>query len=731
MHHSQFTAPTEATVVIVGMGPVGMVAALALAQHGVDVIVLEAGEQLAAESRASTFHPPSLEVLDELGVADELHTRGLIAKNFQYRDRKHRVLADLDMGVLAADTKYPYRLQSEQNNLTEIIASRLEQLPNVRLVFGAPVERVELGSDRAHVFVLGDGRVGSYSADWVIAADGAHSNVRKSLGIAFEGITFPERFLVASTTHELADDIPGLALVSYVSDPDDWGVLLRTPKHWRVLMQVAPDTSDEEATDPAVVEARLQAMSPRDTAYPLAHTTIYGVHQRVAARFSAGRVLLVGDAAHVNNPMGGLGMNSGIHDARAAADAVLAALAGADPEGVAKAYHDARRDAAVSYVQKATKRNYAELQETDAQARHARTVRLGETAADPALARQYLLGSSMLASYKVSRARLAAGLRAASPKAIAPSGRRLASLIAGETLAVPGAHDAVAATALAAHGFRAGFLSGAGVSATVLGAPDQGYVGRAEMVEQISRLTSATEVPIIADADGGYGDAAQVARTTRDYERAGAAAIQLEDQQLPKLGGHGGSIRLLDRQEMVAKVRSAVEARAEMLVIARTDALRGEGFEAALERAQLYAEAGADLVFIEGDLEPEQVERAHRVTGCRLVVSRSEAGGKSDGAPGATLEELRAWGVALVLYPVAGLLAATRAMRETYAEIAASGNADPELHETWRELGQMLAPSAHGQVPLITLPVRHEDRLAASRATQQSSSATITTGESA
>ncbi|MGY1841313.1 MULTISPECIES: FAD-dependent monooxygenase [unclassified Modestobacter] len=691
MHQTDITSPVDATVVVVGMGPVGMVAALALALEGVDVVVLEAGDDLAEESRASTFHPPTLEVLDALGVADDLHARGLVASSFQYRDRQHRVLADMDMSVLAADTAYPYRLQSEQNNLTEIIRTRLEAMAHVQLVFGAPVSRVELATDGANVFLPGDGRLPSYRGRWVIAADGAHSNVRKSLGIAFEGITFPERFLVASTTHEMSEEIPGLALVSYVSDPEDWGVLLRTPKHWRVLMQVARDVSDAEATDPVTVQARLQQISPRTSPYPLSHTTVYAVHQRVAARFSAGRVLLAGDSVHVNNPMGGLGMNSGIHDAQAAADAVLAALAGADPDGVAGAYDDARRDAAVSYVQRATKRNFAELQETDAEARHARTVRLGETAADPAKARAHLLGTSMLTSYAVSRARLAAGLRAAGPGVRAPAGRRLAGVLAGETVAAPGTHDAVSARALEACGFQVGYVSGAGVSATVLGAPDHGFVGRAEMVEQIRRLVAATDVPLVADGDGGHGDAAQVAETVRAFERAGAGAIQLEDQTLPKREGHEPGKRVIPRQAMVAKIRAAVDARVEMLVIARTDALQPEGFESALDRVAAYAAAGADLVFVEGDLDLDQLHRVHRATGKRLVISRSEAATGPGRTDGTSLQELQEHGVTLVLHPVSGLLAATRAVRETYTAIAASGGADPSLHQTWGELTELLS----------------------------------------
>jgi 2-methylisocitrate lyase-like PEP mutase family enzyme/2-polyprenyl-6-methoxyphenol hydroxylase-like FAD-dependent oxidoreductase len=690
----------EASVVIVGMGPVGMVAALGLALKGIDVVVLEAGPRLAEESRASTFHPPTLEILDELGVADALLERGLIAPNFQYRDRQHRVLADLDMSVLSADTKYPYRLQSEQNNLTEIIAERVATMPNVRLVFDAPVARVELGTESASVFLPGDAREPSFKAEWVIAADGAKSNVRKSLGIAFEGITFPQRFLVASTTHELSDDIPGLALVSYISDPDDWGVLLRTPKHWRVLMQVAEDVTDEDATDPDNVEARLQLMSPIDGRYPLDHTTIYAVHQRVASTFATGRVLLAGDSAHVNNPMGGLGMNSGIHDARAAIDVVLASLAGADAEACARAYDDSRRDAAVGYVQKATKKNFAEMQETDEETRHARTLLLGRTAADPVKARAYLLGSSMIESYADSRARLAAGLRAAERSVRTPAGRRLALVIARETVAAPGAHDALSARALGTSGFAAGYISGAAASASLLGSSDDGFIGRDEMAAHIRRLVSATDVPLIADGDGGFGESRQVAFTVEAYERAGAAAIQLEDQRLPKRGGHSVGKTIIPIAEMVAKIEAAVEARVEMLIVTRTDAFGVEGFDGAVTRAAAYAAAGADLIYVEGDLDRHQLEAVHRATGVRLLISRSEAAVAAGTADDLGTAELRGAGVAIVLYPVAGLLAATRAVLRTYDDIRTTGLADPSLRSAWTEMTELLEPADSSAIDL-------------------------------
>lgn len=376
-------------VIVAGAGPVGLTAALSLARAGASVTVLEAGPELAAESRASTFHPPTLEMLAELGVVDELLARGLVAPTFAYRDRVAGHVATLDLGVLAADTPYPYRVQLEQSKLTPILREHLTRAGG-EVRFGHAVTHAEQTPAGVRVHA----GAAAFDADWLIAADGAHSAVRRSLAVPFDGITYPERFLVASTGEDLSALLDDLAEVNYVFDPVDWSVLLRTPDHWRVLLPT-PDGSPDDV-ELARLDERLRLVADPGRPWRVAHASIYRVHQRVAASFRLGRVLLAGDAAHVNNPLGGLGMNSGIHDAVAYA----AALAGPDPERAAEAAAVDRRRIALEFTQAVSHRNYERLTATDPAARAAHLDELRAVAADPARSRAYLLRACMISSLR-------------------------------------------------------------------------------------------------------------------------------------------------------------------------------------------------------------------------------------------------------------------------------------------------------------------------------------------
>ena len=302
-----------------------MTAALLMARGGVQVTVLEAGESLAGESRASTFHPPSLEMLDDLGVLGPLMEQGIVSTGFQYRDRRTGPIADLDLGVLSEDTRFPFRVQIEQSKLTPVILEVLERHGQrdgpLRPARG---RRPRPTATSATVTTeAGD----TFTADWVLGADGANSQVRQTAGFTFEGMTYPERFLVASTTEDLETILPGISAVNYVFDPTEWLVLLRTPEHWRILFPTDPSTPDEVESDPARVQERMRGVADLGRDWDVLHTTLYRVHQRVADTFRKGRLLLMGDAAHINNPLGGMGMNSGIHDAYVETKALL----GADP----------------------------------------------------------------------------------------------------------------------------------------------------------------------------------------------------------------------------------------------------------------------------------------------------------------------------------------------------------------------------------------------------------------
>lgn len=387
-------------VIVAGAGPVGLTAALVLARAGVTVTVLEAGEALATESRASTFHPPSLEMLADLGVLEPLMERGLVSTGFQYRDRTTGPIADLDLGILAGETPYPFRVQCEQSKLTPILLAELEAMPHVTVRFGQRVVAASTDGDSATVRTEAGA---TFSADWVIGADGANSQVRQTAGFTFEGMTYPERFLVASTTEDLDTILPGISAVNYVFDPTEWLVLLRTPEHWRVLFPTDPETPDEVESDPVRVQARLAGVADLGRPWQVLHTTLYRVHQRVADTFRKGRLLLVGDAAHINNPLGGMGMNSGLHDAVVEARALLALLDGAGTLEDLDVACAARRQVALGYVKTITHDNWERLRQSDPEAQRAYHDELRALAADPQRMRAHLLNTSMINSLRVGR----------------------------------------------------------------------------------------------------------------------------------------------------------------------------------------------------------------------------------------------------------------------------------------------------------------------------------------
>ena len=226
-------------VLIAGAGPVGLTAAANLVRNGIPVTVFEAGADLSEESRASTFHPPTLDMLDRLGAAAPLVAQGLIAPQFQYRTKQRGVLAQFDFGAIADVTRHPFRVQCEQSKLTRILYDQLRDNPDFELQFDSPLQEVTQDSSGVEIAIERHGRRKTRSGRWLIGSDGARSEVRRALGIEFDGFTWPERFLVVSTPFDFHAVIPDLAAVSYVADPQRWHFLLQIPGLCRVMFPIA------------------------------------------------------------------------------------------------------------------------------------------------------------------------------------------------------------------------------------------------------------------------------------------------------------------------------------------------------------------------------------------------------------------------------------------------------------------------------------------------------------
>ena len=383
-------------ILIAGAGPVGLVSALVLGSAGLHVTVVEAADALNADLRASTFHPPTLDMLSRYGFTDALIAQGLVARYTQQRDRKEGLIAEFDMHTLQGDTDFPFRVQCEQWKLTQLIKAKLDLMPDVTLLFGTRMEGITQTDSQVVATLSTQGQTHALEADYLIGADGASSAVRKSLGIEFEGFTYPERFLVVSTEFEYADHLPHLSYVNYCSDPHEWCVLLRVPTLWRVLFPTKVDESDEDVMGDVSVQKRLQDLLPQSTPYETVHRTLYKVHQRVAKHFRQQRVFLAGDASHINNPLGGMGMNGGVHDAMNLCDKLLAVLQRGESESVLDRYERQRRTIAIEYINASTARNKKEIEERDPTVRQKTHDELRAIAADPVASRTYLRKTSMI-----------------------------------------------------------------------------------------------------------------------------------------------------------------------------------------------------------------------------------------------------------------------------------------------------------------------------------------------
>ena len=384
------------SVLIAGAGPVGLTAALVLADAGVAVTVFEAEADVTEDLRASTFHPPTLDMLDRFGISDDLIAQGLTCPHWQIRLHPIGERAVFDLSVLEGETRHPYRLQCEQWKLSRALLTRLANLPNVDIRFGARVTTLTQDDTGVALSIEAGGRVDTVRGAWLIGADGAGSVVRKTLGLTFEGQTYPETTLLATTRFPFEEHLEGLSNVSYCWKAGGNFSLLKVPGRWRVSIYPREDLSVEEQLSPANIEMALQEIVGRGEPYEVLEARPYRVHQRIVERYRVGRVFLAGDAAHVNSPAGGMGMNGGVHDAFNLAEKLAAVVLGRADAALLDLYERQRRPVARDEMLAQSDRNRARMREKDDAKRRTMLAELKVLIADRGRLKAHLLKTSMI-----------------------------------------------------------------------------------------------------------------------------------------------------------------------------------------------------------------------------------------------------------------------------------------------------------------------------------------------
>jgi 3-(3-hydroxy-phenyl)propionate hydroxylase len=388
----------DVEVLVVGLGPVGSVAALYLARRGITVAAIEAVAKGATDLRASTFHAPTIEMLDDLGAADLLLRDGLKAPIYQFRDRQSQETFAFDLTELSDKTRFPYRIQYEQHRVAQDVAQRLAEEPKAVVNYHRRLAFLEQDESGVTAYVETPHSMEKIRAKYVIGADGANSLVRKNLGLNFPGFTYDEKFLCFSTEYPIETAFDNLCYVNYVSDPDEWMVLLRVPGLWRILVPAPEHVSDENLLSDATRDDVFRRLLRSDASVVTNHRTIYRVHQRVCERFITGRICMVGDAVHLNSPMGGFGMNSGIHDAINLGDKLVRILRHGADEKLVQLYERQRHKVTTDFVQTQTIENTKLMREGWGAARNERRASMNRLLNDAPLRRQFLLKQSMFTS---------------------------------------------------------------------------------------------------------------------------------------------------------------------------------------------------------------------------------------------------------------------------------------------------------------------------------------------
>jgi 3-(3-hydroxy-phenyl)propionate hydroxylase len=389
--------------------------ALALVKKGIPVTIIEQLPDAAEDQRAATVHPPTVEMLVDLGLEAEMFSEatsgGMQAPLFHFRDRATgELIAVFDISMLKGEVPYPYVLQWEQYKLVHAALPHIKASGLGEVRFSTKFTGLAQSGDYVEVTVTNaDGETEMLRGKYLIGADGGSSTVRRAAEIAFSGFTWPERFIKIGTSFDFGATGQGYCTRNYFSDPDEWLNLFKVkgygpPGIWRGVLPVAETESDEEALSVEGIQRRLQRIHQKSGDYEIPYYALYAVHQRVAETFNKGRVLLAGDCAHVNNPIGGMGMNGGIHDAINLAEKLSDVWFNRADAGVLDRYTRQRRKAQVDYVQAQTIQNKQSLEEKDQAVRRKHLDQLRRTSEDAALHKKFLYRSSLFDSLNSANA---------------------------------------------------------------------------------------------------------------------------------------------------------------------------------------------------------------------------------------------------------------------------------------------------------------------------------------
>jgi len=389
----------KADVIIIGGGPVGLVAALKLTLSGISVIVIEISDKPYAEPRASTFHPPTLDLLDQLDISSKLIENGRKSKKWQFSFFNSENKVVFDLGILSNDTNHPYRLQCEQINLIKIASTILLKKNSESISYNTKAISISENTQTVSVNAIKGEENITFSGKWLIGADGANSMVRKHLNVKFEGKTYPSSSVSINTTFPFHNFINNLYGVNYFWS-EEWSFsMFRTKSFWRVGYSPQKNVSDKEALNNQNIQDQLSKIVEVEKHFGIQSAVIYRIHKRIVKSFRKGRIILAGDSAHLNSPSGGFGMNGGIHDAFNLCEKLIKIFNGSN-DSLLDLYSRQRKYAAVSDIQETSDQNYKKHREKDHKKRLEALSELKKITEDKEEYLKYLRKTSLITSLK-------------------------------------------------------------------------------------------------------------------------------------------------------------------------------------------------------------------------------------------------------------------------------------------------------------------------------------------